>query len=115
MEYLADMAYIELKTNGIFQQGENKLEARRLLDDYRKLRSVQLQFSLALGMAPAARRSLASTGDALDLPTLFVAEAPETPQDAPDASGPASGPETPAPPASLAGRAHLNGNGSKRH
>jgi hypothetical protein len=68
MEYLADAVYIELKTNGVFN-GER--EARRLLDDYRKLRSVQLGFSLALGMAPSARRSLKDLpGEVLNLEAM---------------------------------------------
>jgi hypothetical protein len=56
LEILADCAYTELRENGIFSRGAgDEVIGRRLLEDFRKLRSVQLPFANALGLTPLSR------------------------------------------------------------
>ena len=52
---LATIAYAELRDRGL---GNGHSEARRLLDDYRKLRQTQIALSRELGMTPLARMAL---------------------------------------------------------
>ena len=56
MEVLTSQLYAALRHAGVLspdQQG-----ARRLLDDYRRMRTMQLAYAQALGLTPAARRAL---------------------------------------------------------
>ena len=86
LEILAEQAFIILRTDGLTTQAG---EPRRILDDYRKLRSVQTQLSRELGMTPLARRQLRDgNSDATDLPAIFA----RNDSDAPDAD-PAAEPE----------------------
>jgi hypothetical protein len=52
LEFLAGQVYAALRALGVLNKAG---EARRLLDDYRRLRQAQLQYATALGMSPAAR------------------------------------------------------------
>jgi len=63
MELLAARVYAELKAGG-FMNGKG--EARRLLDDYRRLRGTQIVLSRELGMTPAARMAIKATGRKAD-------------------------------------------------
>jgi hypothetical protein len=66
MEYLAGQVYAVLRAmHPVIPDGE----ARRLLDDYRKLRQTQAVFARELGMTPASRMALKASGTsaALDL------------------------------------------------
>jgi hypothetical protein len=108
LEYLAEQLYLELREHGVLTP---EREPRRLLDDFRKMAAVQLSYSTALGMVPSARRSLADlAGEAATLDGLF---ATETPQDAPDASESASGPENTAGEGAALARGGLNGDGKR--
>src|ERR1035437_3250315 len=66
-EYLAGQVYAALRAGSVINA---KGEARRLLDDYRKLRLAQAVLSRELGMTPASRMALKATGTrtAFDLP-----------------------------------------------
>ncbi len=63
---LASRVYAELRERGVVNA---EGEARRLLDDYRKLRQTQVALSRELGMTPAARMAINASGTrtALDL------------------------------------------------
>jgi hypothetical protein len=76
LEIMADVCFTELRENGVFNA---QMEARRLLDDFRKLRQAQLPYATALGLTPASRLQInaSSTSAALDLVGL-LAEKPET-------------------------------------
>jgi phage terminase small subunit len=52
LEVLSQRCYADLRDRGLLNA---EGEARRLLDDYRKLRNTQLSLASALGMTPAAR------------------------------------------------------------
>jgi hypothetical protein len=54
LELLGDQAYAILRDKGITSNG---VEPRRLLTDFRQLRSVQLVYANALGLTPAAPRA----------------------------------------------------------
>src|SRR2546422_7307111 len=55
LEVLATLAFAELRTNGLTTP---RGEPRRMLDEYRKLRTAQLRYQHALGMTPQARNEL---------------------------------------------------------
>lgn len=59
LEILAEQVYAALRTLGVLN---SKGEGKRLLDDYRKLRTTQAIFSRELGMTPAARMALKVNG-----------------------------------------------------
>ena len=71
LEVLAPTVYLQLRDKGVLN-GEG--EGRRLLDDYRKLRSTQIALSRELGMTPAVRIAIkaGSTNAALDLVGLMA-------------------------------------------
>ncbi|MBV8772076.1 MAG: hypothetical protein JO166_07080 [Deltaproteobacteria bacterium] len=52
LEILSQRVYAELRERGVIN---SEGDARRLLDDYRKLRSTQIVLSRELAMTPAAR------------------------------------------------------------
>jgi hypothetical protein len=62
IEYLCNQVYAALRAYGVTNP---RGEARRLLDDYRRLRAIQLQYSRELGMGPASRQALKASGDAM--------------------------------------------------
>lgn len=66
LEYLAGQVYAALRGFGVLNR---EGEARRLLDDYRKLRQTQVVLARELGMTPAARMAIKANGTkaALDL------------------------------------------------
>ena len=66
LEYLAGHVYAALRGFGVLNR---EGEARRLLDDYRKLRQTQVVLARELGMTPAARMAIRANGTkaALDL------------------------------------------------
>lgn len=66
LEYLAGQVYAALRGLGVLNR---EGEARRLLDDYRKLRQTQVVLARELGMTPAARMAIKANGTkaALDL------------------------------------------------
>lgn len=72
LEHLSEIIYSSLCQHGVFNRNG---EARRLLDDYRKLRGTQLLYANALGMSPAARIAIKAdaTQVALDLAAAMVA------------------------------------------
>src|SRR5689334_8478641 len=83
LEILSQTVYLVLRDKGVLN---SEGEARRLLDDYRKLRSTQIQFSRELGMTPAARAGIkAGNRDAeVDLVTqMALADNSETVEPAP--------------------------------
>ena len=59
LEYLAGQVYAVLRIGSVVNA---KGEGKRLLDDYRKLRQAQLQFSRELGLTPAARMAIKANG-----------------------------------------------------
>ncbi len=59
LEYLAGQVYAALRSYGAINP---RGEARRLLDDYRKLRLAQAIFARELGMTPAARMAIKANG-----------------------------------------------------
>lgn len=62
-EILADLAFSHLRKEGVLQAtGENAGEPRRLLADFRSLRSVQIVYARELGMTPAARNAMRHVG-----------------------------------------------------
>jgi hypothetical protein len=72
LEILADQAFSVLRAMGLVNgQGE----PRRLLTDYRQIRTAQLGFGNALGMTPAARQALKTSRDgaAFDLAAAALA------------------------------------------
>lgn len=72
-EVLCDQVHAWLRAgNVVNEQGE----ARRLLDDYRKLRQAQLMYSRELGLTPASRQALKASGTraALDVVAAMNAE-----------------------------------------
>jgi hypothetical protein len=66
LEFLAGQVYAALRGFGVLNRAG---EARRLLDDYRKLRQAQVIFARELGMTPQARMQLKANGTraALDI------------------------------------------------
>jgi hypothetical protein len=66
LEVLAGQVYAALRGFGVLNR---EGEARRLLDDYRKLRQTQVVLARELGMTPAARMAIKANGTkaALDL------------------------------------------------
>jgi hypothetical protein len=69
---LASRVYAALRDQGILNSDG---EARRLLDDYRKLRQTEAIFTRKLGMTPAARQTLrANSKSTIDLAQAFAAE-----------------------------------------
>jgi len=80
LEILAGEVCAALRSMGVLNaQGE----ARRLLDDYRKLRATQIALSRELGMSPASRMALRATGTktAFDL-AAQMAQPDDEPDDA---------------------------------
>ena len=71
LEVLADQAFAVLRVAGITSNGT---EPRRLLTDFRQLKTAQLAYAQALGMSPAARLQIQVAGEdkALDLAALAV-------------------------------------------
>ncbi len=63
MELLAAKVYAELKKGGVVNE---RGEARRLLDDYRRLRGTQIVLSRELGLTPASRALIKATGRRAD-------------------------------------------------
>jgi hypothetical protein len=59
LEYLSGQVYAALRSYGAVNPNG---EARRLLDDYRKLRLAQAVFARELGMTPAARMAIKASG-----------------------------------------------------
>ena len=59
LEYLTNQVYAALRTYGVVNPSG---EARRLLDDYRKLRQTQIILSRELGMTPASRMAIKASG-----------------------------------------------------
>jgi hypothetical protein len=72
LEYLCGQVYAALHVYGVTNPHG---EARRLLDDYRKLRLAQAVFARELGMTPLSRQALkaAGTNAALDLAAACAA------------------------------------------
>jgi hypothetical protein len=70
-KYLCNQVYAALRA---YEPTNARGEARRLLDDYRKLRAPQVVFARELGMTPLARQALQalSTDAALDLVAAAV-------------------------------------------
>jgi hypothetical protein len=62
MEYLCNQVYAALRAYGVTNP---RGEVRRLLEDYRKMRSVQLKYSRELGMGPESRQKLKASGDSM--------------------------------------------------
>jgi hypothetical protein len=62
LEYLRGQTYAALRAFGVVNP---RGEARRLLDDYRKLRQTQIVLSHELGMTPAARMAIRANGTRL--------------------------------------------------
>ena len=60
LEILADSVFAILRDKGVTSNG---VEPRRLLDDFRKLRGIQLAYAQALGMTPAARLAIKASRD----------------------------------------------------
>jgi hypothetical protein len=80
-EFLAGQVYAALRAFGVLNR---EGEARRLLDDYRKLRQTQVVLARELGMTPAARMAIKANGTkaALDLAAaMATAEDTETEDD----------------------------------
>ena len=71
IEYLCNQVYAALRAYGATNARGG---ARKLLDDYRKLRQTQVVFARELGMTPLARQTLkaSSTDAALDLAAMAV-------------------------------------------
>jgi hypothetical protein len=75
-EYLCGQVYAVLRASSVVNSAG---EAKRLLDDYRKLRLAQAVLSRELGMTPASRMALKTSGTraAFDLPSAMSAAAEE--------------------------------------
>jgi hypothetical protein len=80
LEFLAGQVYAALRALGVLNKAG---EARRLLDDYRRLRQAQLQYATALGMSPAARMTVKANGRRAPL-DLVAAMANGEVEDVPD-------------------------------
>jgi hypothetical protein len=77
-EYLCGQVYAVLRAASVVNGAG---EAKRLLDDYRKLRLAQATIANSLGMTPASRMALKTSGTraAFDLPSaMSAAEEAET-------------------------------------
>jgi phage terminase small subunit len=70
MEILATVAYGRLRDEGLTTLSG---EPRKLLAEYRAIRSAQLAIARELGLTPAARRQLAGSGKVTDLAELLAA------------------------------------------
>jgi hypothetical protein len=60
LEVVTRLAFAELRTNGFTTGGG---EPRRLLSEYRQLRTAQLAYARELAMTPGARASLGLNGE----------------------------------------------------
>jgi phage terminase small subunit len=69
MEILATVAYGRLRDEGLTTPGG---EPRKLLAEYRAIRSAQLAIARELGLTPAARRQLVGSGKQVDLAAEFA-------------------------------------------
>jgi hypothetical protein len=76
LEILGAIVFTELASNGPLTP---EREGRRLLDDYRRMRSTQLLYEKELGMTPAARMAIKASGTraAFDLAAAMVRTADE--------------------------------------
>jgi hypothetical protein len=70
MEISAAVIYGRLRYEGAVTSAG---EPRRLLGEYRSIRAAQLSIARELGLTPAARKTLASTGKGFDLAAEFAA------------------------------------------
>jgi len=70
MEILATVIYGRLRDEGLTTIAG---EPRKLLAEYRAVRSAQLGIARELGLTPAARRQLAGSGKQFDLAAEFAA------------------------------------------
>jgi hypothetical protein len=79
LEILGVSVFRELVQNGVLTPDR---EARRLLNDYQKLKKTQLAYETALGMTPASRIALTagSADAALDLVAQMAQQAEEVEQ-----------------------------------
>jgi Phage terminase, small subunit len=82
LEYLCGQVYAALRAYGVLNKAQ---EARRLLDDYRKLRQTQIVLSRELGMTPASRMAIKASGtnSALDLAAIAAASTEDAEADEP--------------------------------
>ncbi len=80
LEILSDLAFAHLRREGMLQtSGENKGEPRKLLADFRSLRSVQIVYARELAMTPAARAAMKLNNGLPDLAAAMIdAEVVET-------------------------------------
>ena len=83
LEYLTGQVYAALRTYGVVNPSG---EARRLLDDYRKLRQTQIVLSRELVMTPASRMAIRANGGRAPL-DLAAAMANGDVEDVPDNEG----------------------------
>ena len=60
LEILADCCFTELREHGVFN---SEMESRRLLHDFRQLRTAQLPFANALGLTPLSRFQIKADSD----------------------------------------------------
>ena len=73
LEILSDLAFTHLRREGILQTtGENAGEPRRLLADFRSLRSVQIVYAKELTMTPAARAAMKLNSGLPDLAAAMI-------------------------------------------
>lgn len=82
LETLSSRVFAELREGGVINSNG---DARRLLDDYRKLRQTQVTLSRELGMTPAARMAIKASGTRAPL-DLAAAMANGDVEDVPDGS-----------------------------
>jgi hypothetical protein len=75
-EIFGAAVFRKLAVNGVLNA---RGEAKRLLNDFQKLKKVQLAYENALGLTPASRMALkaSGTGAALDLVAAMAAESTE--------------------------------------
>ncbi len=69
MEILATVAYGQFRDEGLTTPAG---EPRKLLAEYRAIRSAQLAIARERGLTPAARRQLAGSGKQIDLAAGFA-------------------------------------------
>ncbi len=71
LNLMADLCYARLKNEGFTTDSG---EPKRLMAEYRALRSAELQYARELGLTPAARRQMAGLGEeGTDLAAAFAA------------------------------------------
>jgi phage terminase small subunit len=77
LEVLSAYVYAELRDHGVINA---EGDARRLLDDYRKLRATQIVLSRELGMTPASRTAIRAGNreTPLDLVAQMASTEPDT-------------------------------------